>query len=123
MTRLTATSKQIISYATGFISSVILTVLAYSIVMHDVFADYWSPMMLAIVLAGLAVLQLIVQLVFFMHLGDEPKPRWKLMSFIFAFIILSIIVFGSLWIMFDLNSRMMMSTTDMIKYMNRQTGL
>jgi cytochrome o ubiquinol oxidase operon protein cyoD len=123
MTHLTSTSKQIISYTTGFISSVILTLLAYAIVMHDVFADYWTPAVMAIVLAGLASLQLIVQLVFFMHLGDEPKPRWKLMSFIFAFTILAIIVFGSLWIMFDLNSRMMMSPTDMVKYMNRQTGL
>lgn len=123
MIHLTSTSKQIISYAIGFISSVVLTLLAYSIVMHDVFTDYWTPSVLAIILAGLAVLQLVVQLVFFMHLGDEPKPRWKLMSFIFAFLILGIIVFGSLWIMFDLDSRMMMSPTDMIKYMNRQTGL
>lgn len=123
MIRLSPISKRIISYATGFISSVVLTLLAYGIVIHDVFADYWTPAIVAIILAGLATLQLVVQLVFFMHLGDEPKPRWKLMSFIFAFIILAVIVFGSLWIMFDLNSRMMMSPTDMIKYMNRQTGL
>jgi len=123
MIRLSSTSKQIVSYATGFISSVILTLLAYAIVVHDVFADRWTPAVMALILAGLAALQLVVQLVFFMHLGDEPKPRWKLMSFLFAFIILAIIVFGSLWIMFDLNSRMMMSPTDMVKYMNRQTGL
>jgi cytochrome o ubiquinol oxidase operon protein cyoD len=123
MKRLTSTSKQIVSYAAGFISSIVLTLIAYAIVVHDVFTDYWTPEMLTLILAGLAVLQLLVQLVFFMHIEDEPKPRWKLMSFIFAFIILAIVVFGSLWIMFDLNSRMMMSPSDMIKYMNRQTGL
>jgi cytochrome o ubiquinol oxidase operon protein cyoD len=64
-----------------------------------------------------------VQLLFFMHISEEQRPRWKLITFIFSFIILGIIVFGSLWIMFDLNGRMMMSPTEMIKYMNKQTGI
>lgn len=123
MSRISSTTRSIISYSVGFLSSIILTLVAYAIVVHDVFSDFWSPAMIAIILSVLASIQLIVQLQFFLHLGDETKPRWKLMSFIFAFIILSIIVFGSLWIMFDLNSRMMMSPTDMIKYMNKQTGL
>jgi cytochrome o ubiquinol oxidase subunit IV len=121
--RLNDTTKRIVSYAIGFILSIILTVFAYALAVNDAFRDKFSPAMIAITLSVLASVQLVVQLLFFLHLGDESKPRWKLMSFIFAFIVLSIIVFGSLWIMFDLNSRMMMSPTDMIKYMNRQSGV
>jgi cytochrome o ubiquinol oxidase operon protein cyoD len=123
MKKVNSPSRHIISYSIGFLSSIILTVIAYAVVVHDVFTEFWSPAMIAIILAVLASLQLVIQLLFFLHLGDEEKPRWKLLSFIFAFIILGIVVFGSLWIMFDLNARMMMSPEDMIKYMNRQTGL
>lgn len=123
MSHINSTTKSIITYSVGFLSSIILTLVAYAVVVHDIFKDVWSPFIIAIILSILACTQLVVQLLFFLHLGEEEKPRWKLLSFIFAFIILGIIVFGSLWIMFDLNSRMMMSPDDMIKYMNRQTGL
>lgn len=123
MSRVNSTTKSIITYSIGFLASIILTLVAYAIVVHDIFKDMWSPTFIAIILAVLASVQLVVQLLFFLHLGEEEKPRWRLLSFIFAFIILGIIVFGSLWIMFDLNTRMMMSPEDMIKYMNRQTGL
>lgn len=123
MSQLNSTTKSIITYSIGFLSSIILTLVAYAIVVHDIFKDFWSPFIIAIILSLLASIQLVVQLLFFLHLGEEERPRWKLLSFIFAFIILGIVVFGSLWIMFDLNSRMMMSPDDMIKYMNRQTGL
>jgi cytochrome o ubiquinol oxidase operon protein cyoD len=123
MTKVNSATRHIISYSIGFLASIALTLSAYAIVVHDVFADFWSPAIIAIILSVLASIQLVVQLLFFLHLNDEEKPRWKLLSFIFALIILSIVVFGSLWIMFDLNDRMMMSPEDMIKYMNRQTGL
>jgi cytochrome o ubiquinol oxidase subunit IV len=123
MSRLNTTAKSIVTYSVGFLSSIILTIVAYAIVVQDVFKDTWTPAFIAIILSVLASIQLVVQLLFFLHLGEESKPRWKLLSFIFAFIILGIIVFGSLWIMFDLNSRMMMSPENMIKYMNKQTGL
>lgn len=123
MSKITTTTSRIISYSVGFLSSIILTISAYALVVNDIFANVWAPAVVALILSGLAVLQLAIQLLFFLHLGEESKPRWKLMSFIFAFIILGIIVFGSLWIMFDLNSRMMMSPTDMIKYMDKQSGI
>jgi cytochrome o ubiquinol oxidase operon protein cyoD len=101
----------------------LLTLAAYVLAVNEEFRDKLSPAVIAISLSLLASVQLVVQLLFFLHLDAEEKPRWKLTSFIFAFTILGIIVFGSLWIMFDMNSRMMMSPTDMIKYMNRQSGV
>jgi cytochrome o ubiquinol oxidase operon protein cyoD len=122
-TPLSSNNRRLVSYSIGFLSSVALTILAYAIVVHNSFSINWTPFTIALTLSILAMLQLVVQLMFFLHLGEEDRPRWKLITFIFAFIILGIIVIGSLWIMFDLNSRMMMSSQDMIKYMNKQTGL
>jgi cytochrome o ubiquinol oxidase operon protein cyoD len=123
MSRFDSTTKSIITYSVGFLSSIILTLAAYAIVVQDTIKNALSPAAVAILLAIFASIQLAVQLIFFLHLSEESKPRWKLMSFLFAFIILGIIVIGSLWIMFDINSRMMMSTEQMTQYMNRQTGL
>lgn len=123
MSRARSTTSHIMSYCIGFILSILLTVAAYLVAVDDTFRDTWSPATIAVALSIFAAIQLVVQLLFFLHLGDEAKPRWKLVSFIFAFIVLGIIVFGSLWIMFDMNSRMMKSPTDMIKYMNRQSGV
>ena len=123
MRRLSAIDKRLVSYAVGFISSVILTVIAYALVTHDDIVRALTAPGIALIIAGLASLQLIVQLLFFMHISEEQRPRWKLLTFIFCFIILGVIVFGSLWIMFDLNDRMMMSPDEMIKYMNKQTGI
>ena len=60
-------------------------------------------------LAGLALIQAIVQLFFFLHLGQEAKPRWQLFIFLFMLFIMLIIVIGSIWIMVDLNDRMMLN--------------
>lgn len=123
MRKLSALDRRLVSYAIGFILSVILTVVAYAIVVNDTINRNYAAPLLAIIISVLASVQLVVQLIFFMHLSEEQRPRWKLMSFVFCFVILGVIVFGSLWIMFDLNDRMMMSPTEMTEYMNRQTGL
>jgi cytochrome o ubiquinol oxidase operon protein cyoD len=123
MRKLSTLDRRLISYAIGFILSVILTVVAYAVVVNDTITSSYAAPLLAIAISLLASIQLVVQLLFFMHLSEEQRPRWKLMTFIFCFVILGVIVFGSLWIMFDLNDRMMMTPTEMTEYMNRQTGL
>jgi cytochrome o ubiquinol oxidase subunit IV len=59
--------------------------------------------------------------VFFLHLGRETRPRWKLAVFLFMLGVILILVFGSLWIMTNLNYRMM--PKQMVQYMNSQAGL
>ncbi len=87
------------SYTVGFISSLILTGIAYLMVANHL-ASGWA-VIFAIIL--LAIVQLLVQLLFFLHLGHESKPRWNLAVFLFMLIVLVILVFGSLWIMNNLN--------------------
>ncbi|GGA36942.1 cytochrome o ubiquinol oxidase subunit IV [Paenibacillus physcomitrellae] len=83
------------SYTLGFIISLVLTALPVAIVLGDLMDGVQKKVVL--MLAG--VLQLVVQLVFFMHLREERKPRYNLMSLALGLFILIIIVAGSMWIM------------------------
>jgi cytochrome o ubiquinol oxidase operon protein cyoD len=58
-------------------------------------------------LIGLAIVQAIVQAILFLHVGQEDKPRWETISFCFMVMCVLIIVIGSLWIMHDLDERVM----------------
>ena len=80
------------SYITGFVLAVGLTLAAYFIVVEQKFAA--RTLLLAV--AGLAVVQLMVQLVFFLHLGRESKPRFNLIMLIFAVGVVLIVVFARL---------------------------
>jgi cytochrome o ubiquinol oxidase operon protein cyoD len=88
-------------YMLGFASSIVLTLAAYLLVTHHVL-QRWD-LVFAIVL--LALVQLTVQLVFFLHLADESRPRLHGMIFGFMVLIVCIIVFGSLWIINSLDYR------------------
>lgn len=95
--------NQMRSYIIGFILSIILTILPYYMVVNHLFER--EALLGAIVI--LAILQLLVQLIFFLHLGDESKPRWNLITFVFAIIVVGVVVFGSIWIMNNLDYNMM----------------
>jgi protoheme IX farnesyltransferase len=80
------------SYTVGFILSIVLTLAAYLMVVHEL-ASGWA---LIFWLASLAIVQLFVQLLFFLHLGREAKPRWNLQVMVFAAGVVGIVVFGNL---------------------------
>lgn len=92
------------SYIIGFILSIILTLIPYWLVVN-----HWSPKREVTIIAIMvfAVLQLLIQLVFFLHLGSESKPRWNLMAFLFTILVVAILVVGSIWIMYNLDYNMM----------------
>jgi cytochrome o ubiquinol oxidase operon protein cyoD len=97
------------SYIIGFVLSLALTIAAFSITTLQVQSGntaYPSGLLVG-GLAGLAIAQLIVQLLFFFHLGREAKPRLNTVSFLFMLMVVGIIGFGSLWIMYNLNYNMM----------------
>lgn len=114
--RTTGLKRQIVRYVTGFATALGVTLLAFWLVMNEVVRGRG---LIAIVMA-LAVVQLTVQLVFFLHVGEEERPRWNLMALLFMLIILVIIVAGSLWIMNNLNYNMMMTSEQMDAYMMEQ---
>lgn len=95
------------SYITGYALSVVLTMApVYLLWMHEE-ADHAYPshevLFAAFVIA--ALLQLGVQLYFFLHLGEERSPRYNLMALCFALVVVGILVGGTLWIMHELKVR------------------
>ncbi len=91
------------TYITGFILSVALTLVAYTLVVNQAFS---TRDILIGVIIGLAVVQFVVQLVFFLHLGREQRPRFNLVVFSFMLMVLFILVLGTLWIMANLDYHM-----------------
>lgn len=91
------------SYVIGFVLSLGLTILSFSLVWSQLIAGSF----LAYTIIGLAIVQAAIQLLFFLHVGQEAKPKWETLIFYFMVLVLVIVVIGSLWIMFDLNERVM----------------
>lgn len=97
------------SYFIGFGLSLVLTITAFLVAKQQIESEgtAYALLPLSIGLVVCAVVQLIVQLLFFFHLGHETKPRLNLVSFLFMMMVVGIIGFGSLWIMYNLNYSMM----------------
>ena len=90
-------------YITGFVASIVLTLIPFWMVMNGTFST-------SVTVAGVvitAVAQLFVQLVFFMHMDSSSKQRWNVLAFLFTVVVVAILVVGSLWIMYHLNYNMM----------------
>lgn len=104
------------AYVAGYILSVFLTITAYLIITNHL----GGKVVLVALVVGLALAQFLVQLFFFLDLGREMGPRWKLLVFLCMTLVVSILVFGSLWIMANLNYRM--SPQQINTYMNNQQG-
>ncbi len=104
-------------YVAGFVLAVVLTLAAYVVVVEQLFEQNIA----VFILVGLALVQLAVQLVFFLHLGQEDKPRWNMAVFLFTLLILVVIVLGSLWIMYNLNYNMNMTPEQMDEFMIKQS--
>lgn len=115
--------RKTIAYITGFILSIIITLTAYLLVMQHVTSHHLeiAHKILISIIVITALLQLLTQSVFFLHLGQEKKPHWNLMIFIFTVLIIIIIVGGSLWIMQHLNYNM--NPSDMDKYLIHDEGI
>ncbi len=96
--KITATSS-VRSYTLGFTLSIMLTASAYTLVSQGIMTGWKQILALAL----LAILQLLVQLIFFLHLGIGKDASWNVIAFIFMITVVAIIAFGSLWIMYNLD--------------------
>ncbi len=95
------------SYTTGFLLSLVLTCIAFIVTKYYLATHMMTaPLMLFIGLLVLAAVQLLVQLLFFFHLGSESRPRLNTVSFLFMLMVVGIIGIGSLWIMYNLEYNM-----------------
>ncbi|MBZ9780833.1 cytochrome o ubiquinol oxidase subunit IV [Pseudomonas sp. REP124] len=91
------------SYGIGFILSVILTLIPFGLVMYPTLP---KSITLMIVLA-FAVIQVLVHLVYFLHLDRSAAQRNNVIAFVFAAIVIVLLVGLSIWIMFSIHTFMM----------------
>ncbi|MBY3100072.1 cytochrome o ubiquinol oxidase subunit IV [Rhizobium laguerreae] len=102
------------SYMMGFVLSVVLTAIPFWLVMAGVFD---SPALTAVLVMGLGAIQIVVHMVFFLHMNTRSEGGWTIMALIFTLIIVAIALSGSLWVMHHLNTNMMPMSPEMMKNM------
>jgi cytochrome o ubiquinol oxidase subunit IV len=83
------------SHVIGFVISIVLTLIALWLVQSRAHSPRW---LLTVTLA-LAILQILVQLFFFMHITESHGPRWHAQMITIGFLFVLAIVAGSIWIM------------------------
>lgn len=111
------------TYFIGYGLSVVLTLAAFLVTKQQVASDgqQFPALALMIGLVVLAVSQLVVQILYFFHLGHEAKPRLSLISFLFMLMVVGIIGFGSIWIMYNLDYNM--HGQDVEEYIQKDEGI
>ena len=57
--------------------------------------------------AATRLVEVVVHTVFFLHVTARAEGGWTLLALIFAAVMIAIVISGSLWIMYHLNSNMM----------------
>jgi cytochrome o ubiquinol oxidase operon protein cyoD len=95
-------------YMTGFALSVIMTAIPFWLVMGNVFE---SSSATVIVILAFAAVQMVVHMVYFLHMNARAEHGWTILAFIFTVVLVVITLTGSLWVMFHLNHNMMPEMT------------
>lgn len=91
-------------YLTGFILSVILTAVPFYLVMTDALHNNVAT---SITIMVFAAVQIVVHMIFFLHMSPKVDDGWSMMAMLFTIIIVVITLSGSLWVMYHLNTNMM----------------
>lgn len=91
-------------YVLGLMLSIILTAIPFALVMTGAFP---KPVTIAVIFLC-AIGQLLVQLIFFLHLNFESEQLWNTISIIFILLAVTIIIIGTLWVMGHLNHNMLL---------------
>jgi cytochrome o ubiquinol oxidase subunit IV len=90
-------------YMIGFVLSVILTAIPFALVMTGVLPTNATAM----IVMGAAAVQIVVHMIYFLHMNSKSEGGWTMMALIFTIVIVVICLAGSLWVMYHLNTNMM----------------
>jgi len=91
------------SYLIGFVMAVVLTVIPFAIVMNHTFSTGVTVAIISI----MAAVQMLVHIVYFLHMDRSPEQRSNVQVGLFSVLIIGIVVVGSLWVMHNMNINMM----------------
>ena len=91
-------------YMTGFVLAAILTIIPFFVVMAR---PIESPGYTAAIVLVCAFAQILVHMVYFLHMTPKAEDGWLLVSTVFTIVLVVITLAGSLWIVYHLNNNMM----------------
>lgn len=96
-------------YLTGFGLSVILTAVPFWLVMTG---KLGSPALTGYAVMALALVQVVVHMIYFLHMDTKAEGGWSFMAMAFTIVVVVITLIGSLWVMYHMNVNMMPGTAD-----------
>jgi cytochrome o ubiquinol oxidase operon protein cyoD len=91
-------------YLVGFGLSVVLTAIPFWLVMSGVLP---SKAATGLIIMGLAVAQIFVHMIYFLHMNAKSEQGWTMVALLFTLILVVITLAGSMWVMHHLNVNMM----------------
>ena len=90
-------------YTVGYVLAVLLTVASFAMATTHLLTA--ASLVAAVVV--LAVAQMLVHLIFFLHITTAPAHKTNILAIVLTILIITLVVIGSLWIMSQLNQHMM----------------
>ena len=103
-------------YLTGFALAGILTIVPFWLVMDHVIHGAQATVL---VVLGLAAVQIVVHMIYFLHLDTRSEQGWNMLAFIFTIVLVVIVLGASVWVMYNENANMMPMSP---QYMNHKQG-
>ncbi len=91
------------SYLLGFGLSVVLTAIPFALVVTGAL----PAALTGGIVVALGVAQIVVHMIFFLHMNPRSEGGWSMLALIFTVIVVVIALSGSLWVMHHLNTNMM----------------
>ena len=95
-------APRLLGYVTGLGLSILLTATSFFIAGTDL---VWQPS-IPVALTVLAIAQMGVHLVFFLHITTGPDNTNNVLALAFGLLIVFLVIGGSLWIMSNMNRNM-----------------
>ena len=92
-----------LSYTVGLALAIIATIVSFIVAQTNLL---WPPG-IPVGLIVLALAQIGVHLVFFLHLGSGPDSTNNILALAFGVLIVFLVIAGSIWIIANLNTNMM----------------
>jgi cytochrome o ubiquinol oxidase operon protein cyoD len=91
-------------YMTGFVLAVVLTAIPFYVVMAKSFS---SSLVTAGVILAIGAVQIVVHMVYFLHMDGKAEGGWSLLALLFTLVLVVITLSGSMWVMYHLDHNMM----------------
>lgn len=90
-------------YLTGLALAILLTIASFWAAQTDLIFRPGVP----VALVALAVAQMGIHLVFFLHITTAPDNTNNILALAFGALIVFVLVFGTVWVMYHMNQNMM----------------